>query len=110
VPGQVNELAAAATTQRLEQEQENAGRFLDRKEPLHITVRLTEPTGNVILRLLVPGLDEDGVGGDGIERGGRLVEQQDLGIDREHDAQPLLLPAGELVVDDNGYDGDFRAW
>ncbi len=35
--------------------------------------------------------------GDRVEAGGRLVEQQDLGLQRQAagDAQPLLLPAGE---------------
>ena len=43
----------------------------------------------------------DARGGDRVERGGRLVEQQDLRIGRQRarDAQPLLLSAGQVERD-----------
>src|SRR5208337_3324913 len=93
--------------------------------PLRVSLASAEPAGDVILGFLAPRLEEQiigraeldefaqvHVGGvvglefadqfldlggrNGVERGSRLVEQQDFRLDRHgaRDAQPLLLAAG----------------
>src|SRR5689334_8463597 len=74
-------------------EQEEAGPLGDPRGLLHVVG--DDRDGQLLLEVVDQLLDLGG--GDGVERGARLVHEEDLGIDREgpRDAEPLLLAARE---------------
>lgn len=73
------------------------GRVADRLDDVHLVG--DEQDGQAELLVEVAQQLEDGAGGLGVERGGRLVREEHLGVAYQGagDADALLLAAGELA-------------